>query len=53
MCAIFGLKRLIPLQTDLGDIHAQFDLTYDETLEKMISGDCSGDYKKFLLAILH
>ena len=40
------------LQVDLEDIKAKFLEMYHKTLGKMIEGDCSGDYKKMLLALV-
>ena len=37
-------------QVDLVEIKAAFLQKYHKTLYKMIQGDCSGDYKKLLLA---
>ncbi|VDO00711.1 unnamed protein product [Rodentolepis nana] len=39
-------------ETDLGKIKAWFDANYEKSLVEMISGDTSGDYRKFLLAIV-
>ncbi|CDI98572.1 annexin [Echinococcus multilocularis] len=39
-------------EDDLRRIQAKFDSTYEKSLVEMISGDTSGDYKNFLLAIL-
>uniref|UniRef100_A0A0R3WA18 Annexin n=1 Tax=Taenia asiatica TaxID=60517 RepID=A0A0R3WA18_TAEAS len=39
-------------EDSLQKIQNKFDNTYEKTLVEMISGDTSGDYKKFLLAIL-
>lgn len=37
---------------DLGNIKTEFLRLYNKTLYKMIQGDCSGDYKKLLLALV-
>ncbi|KAL5960689.1 Annexin A13 [Taenia solium] len=39
-------------EDNLRKIQNKFDDTYEKSLVEMISGDTSGDYKKFLLAIL-
>ena len=40
------------LQKDLEEVKGKFLEMYHKTLGKMIEGDCSGDYKKMLLAIV-
>jgi len=37
---------------DLGDIKEAYARKYQKPLAKAIEGDCSGDYKKFLIAIV-
>ncbi|VDD81476.1 unnamed protein product [Mesocestoides corti] len=37
---------------NLARIREIFDITYEKTLVKMIEGDTSGDYRRYLLAIL-
>ncbi|VDK81949.1 unnamed protein product [Dibothriocephalus latus] len=39
-------------EVDLAIIRHTFDSTYEKSLEQMIEGDTSGDYRKYLLAIL-
>lgn len=39
-------------ELDLADIKTEFLRKYHKTVYKMIQGDCSGDYKKLLLAIV-
>ncbi|XP_065670429.1 annexin A4 isoform X2 [Hydra vulgaris] len=39
-------------EVDLAEIKTAFLRKYQKTLYKMIEGDCSGDYKKLLLAIV-
>lgn len=39
-------------QRDLVEIKQTFLQKYHKTLYKMIQGDCSGDYKKLLLAVV-
>jgi len=39
-------------ETDMVEIKEAFMERYDKTLAKMIKGDCSGDYKRFLLEIV-
>ncbi|VDN19390.1 unnamed protein product [Dibothriocephalus latus] len=39
-------------EVDLATIRATFDSTYDKSLAKWITGDTTGDYRKYLLAIL-
>ncbi|XP_022819537.1 annexin B9-like isoform X2 [Spodoptera litura] len=39
-------------EIDLGDISDAFQAKYGETLQSWIEGDCSGHYKKGLLALL-
>ena len=39
-------------QVDLVEIKQSFLQKYHKTLYKMIEGDCSGDYKKLLLALV-
>lgn len=41
-----------PYQIDLGKIKAWFDENYEKSLAEMITGDTSGDYRKFLLSIV-
>ncbi|XP_043252664.1 annexin B9-like isoform X1 [Colletes gigas] len=50
-------NRLIRLivtrcEVDMGDIKEMFRHQYNESLENFISGDCSGHYKKCLLALI-
>ncbi|CAN0271900.1 unnamed protein product [Lampetra planeri] len=40
-------------QIDLGTIKDTFQKKYEKTLASYVAGDCSGDYKKILLAIIH
>ena len=40
------------LQIDMEDIKAKFLEMYHKTLGKFIEGDCSGDYKRMLLALV-
>ena len=47
-CNVF----MFPLQKDLEEVKAKFLEMYHKTLGKMIEGDCSGDYKRMLLAIV-
>ncbi|XP_060816208.1 annexin B11-like isoform X2 [Bombus pascuorum] len=39
-------------EVDMGEIKETFRLLYNESLEEFISGDCSGHYKKCLLALV-
>ncbi|XP_076302609.1 annexin B11-like isoform X2 [Lasioglossum baleicum] len=39
-------------EVDMGEIKEEFKKKYNESLEDFISGDCSGHYKKCLLAIV-
>ncbi|XP_065345772.1 annexin B9-like [Cloeon dipterum] len=39
-------------EIDLGDIKVAFLHMYGKTLESFIEGDCSGDYKRILLALI-
>ncbi|XP_076750726.1 annexin B11-like [Xylocopa sonorina] len=39
-------------EVDMGDIKREFSELYNESLEDCISGDCSGSYKKCLLALI-
>nr|CDS27549.1 annexin [Hymenolepis microstoma] len=39
-------------ESDLGKIRAWFDGNYEKSLAEMITGDTSGDYRKFLLSIV-
>ncbi|KAM7536181.1 hypothetical protein Aperf_G00000095710 [Anoplocephala perfoliata] len=39
-------------EDDLAKVKAVFDASYEKPLVEMIGGDTSGDYKKFLLAII-
>jgi len=43
---------IFTLQKDLEEVKAKFLEMYHKTLGKMIEGDCSGDYKRMLLAII-
>lgn len=50
-------NRLIRLvvthsEVDMGEIKNEFQRQYNESLEDFISGDCSGHYKKCLLALV-
>jgi len=38
-------------EVDLGEVKAAFEGNYGQTLEQFIEDDCSGDYKRLLLAI--
>lgn len=38
-------------EIDLADIKVEFHRAYQQTLEEFIADDCSGDYKRMLLAI--
>jgi len=40
------------MQVDLFEIKQAFQETYNKTLNKVIEGDTSGDYRKLLLAIV-
>nr|XP_032830067.1 annexin A13-like isoform X2 [Petromyzon marinus] len=40
-------------QIDLGTIKETFQQKYEKTLASFVAGDCSGDYKKILLAVIH
>ncbi|XP_061416155.1 annexin A13-like isoform X2 [Lethenteron reissneri] len=40
-------------QIDLGTIKDTFQKKYEKTLASYVAGDCSGDYKKILLAVIH
>ena len=40
------------LQVDMEDIKKKFLEMYHKTLGKFIEGDCSGDYKRILLALV-
>jgi len=40
------------VQIDLKQISKTFQKTYGKTLQDFIKGDCSGDYRKLLLAVL-
>ncbi|XP_046420578.1 annexin B9-like isoform X1 [Neodiprion fabricii] len=48
------LIRLVVTRSeiDMGDIKREFSREYNQTLEQFISDDCSGDYKKCLLALI-
>jgi len=39
-------------EIDLADIKTEFLRRYQKTVYKMIQGDCSGDYKKLLMALV-
>jgi annexin A7/11 len=39
-------------EIDLGNIKQEFERIYEKTLEASIEDECSGDYKKMLLAII-
>ncbi|OAD54767.1 Annexin-B11, partial [Eufriesea mexicana] len=39
-------------EVDMGEIKEEFKRKYNESLEDFISGDCSGHYKKCLLALV-
>ena len=43
---------LCDLQIDMEDIKKKFLEMYHKTLGKFIEGDCSGDYKRILLALV-
>eukprot|EP00053_Salpingoeca_punica_P007886 m.71673 g.71673 ORF g.71673 m.71673 type:complete len:317 (+) comp14374_c0_seq3:59-1009(+) len=50
----FDLIRIVVTRSeiDMNDIKHAFYNMYAKTLEQFISGDCSGDYKKMLLALI-
>uniref|UniRef100_A0A6M2DP87 Annexin n=1 Tax=Xenopsylla cheopis TaxID=163159 RepID=A0A6M2DP87_XENCH len=39
-------------EVDMGDIKRAFAQEYGDTLEEFIKGDCSGDYKRCLIALI-
>jgi len=39
-------------EIDMGNIKEEYEKRYNETLEKAIKGDTSGDYRKALLALI-
>ncbi|XP_071828839.1 annexin-B12-like isoform X6 [Apostichopus japonicus] len=39
-------------EIDMVEIKQEFKTQYNQTLEKFIEGDCSGDYKKIMLALV-
>lgn len=39
-------------EIDLGNIKQEFEKTYEQPLGEWIEGECSGDYKKILLALI-
>lgn len=39
------------LQVDMVQVKQEFQKKYGKTLGSFIKGDCSGDYKKMLLAL--
>jgi len=42
----------IHTQVDMVEIKKAFFQLYNKTLSKMIEGDCSGDYRKMLIALV-
>ena len=47
------LSRIfVHTQVDMVEIKTAFLQMYHKTLSKMIEGDCSGDYKKMLIALV-
>jgi len=50
-----SLIRLIisRCEIDLGDVKAEYQRIYGRTLATDVSGDCSGDYKRALLALIN
>ncbi|XP_026289323.2 annexin B10 isoform X1 [Frankliniella occidentalis] len=39
-------------EVDLGDIKQEYERLYEKTLESAVKGECSGDYKRTLLALI-
>lgn len=39
-------------EIDLGNIKQEFERQYEQSLESWVEGECSGDYKKMLLALI-
>ena len=46
------IENFFLFQIDLGDIKAKYKQLYKKTLEDDIDSECSGDFKKLLLALL-
>ena len=40
------------LQIDMGDIKEKYEQRYEVSLKDAVAGDCGGDYKNMLLALI-
>ena len=49
---LMNMSFSLVLQIDLDDIKAKYKELYGKTLDKAIDSECSGDYKKLLLALI-
>lgn len=43
----------LSFQIDLQDVKAAFEAEYEQSLADFVEGDCSGDYKRLLLAVIN
>lgn len=47
------MKKLVYFQIDMEEIKQAFEEMYEKPLTEAVESECSGDYKRLLLAILN